>query len=465
MLQLTQQATAAELKEEVAKIGIRIQEQSDRTLFQEQSRREQQERTTEQLSQWMQTEVESTRQQAVDATSLAIQAQSVAQFASTTVSAYETRLGEIQHTVDQLQQLVIDERKNRIKMESQLSTAQDKIGAAERRTKLLEQKNENLQKELDSWNEDTPPEFTSNLQSVASGSGLPHFGMPVSHPSVAMSAPVSMPVIGGPQVSPILLSDPTGDTTPFGGPQGNRRVSFGSVFDASSGPGGNGNNDGNSGTIGSRTVPAQPQGTSTFNLGIKPKEPPVFYGRANEDVTTWVAKLSDFFYLTEATPRQQVAYAATLLQEAAADWWVALLRERYGLRPEDFQEFAVLLEKRFGSSTRVDRARAALRDIRQGQTETVRSYSTRFEALLGKLPSFDQDWAKTQFIWGLHSRVAELVTIAGPADLHLAIRKAEEIEWPGPLPQEDKQDRRCQIRIEAEAGANKYVGDLMQCKQ
>ena len=76
----------------------------------------------------------------------------------------------------------------------------------------------------------------------------------------------------------------------------------------------------------------------------------------------------------------------------------------------------------------MDRARAALRDIRQGQTETVRSYSTRFEALLGKLPSFDQDWAKTQCIWGLHLCVAELVTIAGPADLHLAIRKAEEIE-------------------------------------
>ena len=51
----------------------------------------------------------------------------------------------------------------------------------------------------------------------------------------------------------------------------------------------------------------------------------MFHGRANEDVSTWVAKVSDFFYLTETTPRQQVAYAATLLQEAAADWWVALL--------------------------------------------------------------------------------------------------------------------------------------------
>ena len=67
-------------------------------------------------------------------------------------------------------------------MESQLSTAQDKIGVAERRTKLLEQKNENLQKELDSWNEEATLEYASNLQSVASGSGLPSFGMPVSLP-------------------------------------------------------------------------------------------------------------------------------------------------------------------------------------------------------------------------------------------------------------------------------------------
>ena len=205
--------------------------------------------------------------------------------------------------------------------------------------------------------------------------------MTVSQPYIAMLSPVSLPVIGGPQVSPIPMSGPTLGSTPFGGPQGNRRVLFGSVFDASSGQGGDNNgNDGNSGKIGSRTIQVQPQGAATFNLGIKPKDPPVFHGWANEDVSMWVAKVSDFFYLPKATPRQQVAYAATLLKDAAADWWVALLQEHYGLRPEDFQEFAVLLEKRFGSSTRVDRARAALRDIRQGQAETMRAYSTRLRA-------------------------------------------------------------------------------------
>ena len=86
------------------------------------------------------------------------------------------------------------------------------------------------------------------------------------------------------------------------------------------------------------------------------------------------------------------------------------------------------MEKRFGSSTRVDRAKATLCDIQQGQSESVGMYSTRFEGLLDKLLSLDQDWAKNPFIWGLHTRVAELVTISGLADLAQAIQMAEEVE-------------------------------------
>ena len=165
-----------------------------------------------------------------------------------------------------------------------------------------------------------------------------------------------------------------------------------------------------------------------FTVQVKPKDPPVFRGRVEDDVTTWTAKVQDFFYLTDAGDVQQVAYAATLLQDAASDWWHSLLRTRGGMRPRNFVEFADLLGQRFGSNTRVDRARAELRNIRQGQSETVRAYSTRFEALLGKLPSWENDWAKSQFLWGLHGRVAELVAISSPAKLHAAIRQAEQVE-------------------------------------
>ena len=62
MLQLTQEATAVELKDEVAKLGMCIQEQSEKTLLQEQTRKEQQDGTMEQSSQRMQVEVDAMRQ-------------------------------------------------------------------------------------------------------------------------------------------------------------------------------------------------------------------------------------------------------------------------------------------------------------------------------------------------------------------------------------------------------------------
>ena len=76
---------------------------------------------------------------------LAMQAQLVAQFASTTVSAYETRMNQVQSTLEKLQQLIVSERQNRLKLESQLSTAQGQIGAAKRCNQLLEQKNVRLE--------------------------------------------------------------------------------------------------------------------------------------------------------------------------------------------------------------------------------------------------------------------------------------------------------------------------------
>ena len=50
MLQVAQQVTATEIKEKVAQIGIRIQQQSQRIVLQEQTRKEQQDHATEQLS-------------------------------------------------------------------------------------------------------------------------------------------------------------------------------------------------------------------------------------------------------------------------------------------------------------------------------------------------------------------------------------------------------------------------------
>ena len=98
-LQVTQQSAAAELKRSVMEIGLKIQEQADKTLLQEQTVKAEQEKAKEQLSQQMREKMDSTQQQAVEATHLAVQAQSVAQFASTTMTEYEKKMTNIPHTV------------------------------------------------------------------------------------------------------------------------------------------------------------------------------------------------------------------------------------------------------------------------------------------------------------------------------------------------------------------------------
>ena len=53
--------------------------------------------------------------------------------------------------MEKLQQLIVSERQNRLKLESQLSTAQDQTGAVERHSQLLEQNNTRLEQEVGTW--------------------------------------------------------------------------------------------------------------------------------------------------------------------------------------------------------------------------------------------------------------------------------------------------------------------------
>ena len=76
---------------------------------------------------------------------------------------------EVESTVSQLQQLVIDERKRRMSMENQLSVVQDKIGAAELKSTVLESKNKQLETEVATiYNE----QMMSQSNPIASGSGV-----------------------------------------------------------------------------------------------------------------------------------------------------------------------------------------------------------------------------------------------------------------------------------------------------
>ena len=64
----------------------------------------------------------------------------------------------------------------------------------------------------------------------------------------------------------------------------------------------------------SQGPPAQP-----ICVQWRPKEPLMFFGRAPEDVNTWVSIVSNYFGFMSGTPQQEVAYAATLLSDAPHD--------------------------------------------------------------------------------------------------------------------------------------------------
>ena len=61
--------------------------------------------------------------------------------------------------------------------------------------------------------------------------------------------------------------------------------------------------------------------SGVFDMQIKPRSPPTFSGRTQEDVEMWVGQVSNFFRLVGGPPQKQVAFASTLLQGAAQTWW------------------------------------------------------------------------------------------------------------------------------------------------
>ena len=118
---------------------------------------------------------------------------------------------------------------------------------------------------VEEWETIFAKEIAENRQPVASGSGL--LVLEQIAPSTSTTQSMRSPLIGepqvelssfegmaiastpmsGPQVNPISIGGPQPGPTPFSGPQGSRRVLFGSIFDASSGQGGNNDNNGYSG--------------------------------------------------------------------------------------------------------------------------------------------------------------------------------------------------------------------------
>ena len=112
---------------------------------------------------------------------------------------------------------------------------------------------------------------------------------------------------------------------------------------------------------------------------------------------------------------QQVAYAITLLCDAAHEWYMAYERRNHQM-PRDWAQLSMALLERFGSNIRSQEAQSQLMSISQG-TRPVREYASQFETLLGRLDSYDESMLLNQFVWGLQPELARSVSLHYPKSI------------------------------------------------
>ena len=119
---------AMETQKKVQKMATKIAEQKELTFLQASLAHEAQANLEVELTRKTKKEIQGVSE-------MAQQAQSIAQQSVQTASAYETQMTEMKQKMAVLEQLLVQQRKKGMQLESQLSAAQDRIGGAERRAK------------------------------------------------------------------------------------------------------------------------------------------------------------------------------------------------------------------------------------------------------------------------------------------------------------------------------------------
>ena len=169
------------------------------------------------------------------------------------------------------------------------------------------------------------------------------------------------------------------------------------------------------------SAPARPPAQIRFD--IKPKDPPAYHGKATENVEVWSQQVDNYLQLLGGDDDTQVAYVGTLLQGAAQLWFQR--ENNAGRRPRTWTQLAESLCDRFGNPTKADYAQSQLSSMRQGKNESAHDYSLRFEAVLDKIPAYEESWVRNIFIWGLHSNIAQEVNMKNPRTLNRAMELAK----------------------------------------
>ena len=125
------------------------------------------------------------------------EAQQTAQSSALLSQEYEKRFSALSAKMGQMETLLVMQRQKSSQLESQLSAAQDRIGGAERRAKLLESENTRIQGEIQYWNDlysqetgTTPPPHVSSASVLISP---PAEGSMISSPPAESNVTAAIP--------------------------------------------------------------------------------------------------------------------------------------------------------------------------------------------------------------------------------------------------------------------------------
>ena len=167
-----------------------------------------------------------------------------------------------------------------------------------------------------------------------------------------------------------------------------------------------------------------------LQIQMKPKEPPMFTGRKDQDVDIWLHQVEDYFALTKPSDDDGVAYLVLMLSGFARDWWEAEVKAHHGRQPATIEEMKMLLRAAFSSPLRERHTRAEIRNLRQKQGEDYREYASRFKSLLVRLPagSYSDAIAMDDWIFGLNPPYGERVMALKPKTLQEAISIMGELD-------------------------------------
>ena len=164
---------------------------------------------------------------------------------------------------------------------------------------------------------------------------------------------------------------------------------------------------------------------SPARVVLHPRRPPYYCGGLDDDVYVWTSIVDRWLDAIRGEPSQQLTFLVSLLRGTAYEWYVQY-ETRTGC-PGDWTTLRQAMLKRFGSSIRVEKARAGIYQLRQDKM-FVLQYAEAFESFLARIEDFDESQYLVHFIFGLRPEISRLVYLQQPESILAAKEMAERLE-------------------------------------